>query len=134
MDGHGYSPTILHRILHMVGVTDSYDVAATALDVASELSISSREVNKLATAIGREMASDRDARTRQYVEQPLPRQATEVDVRPDLAAVFCDGGRMRTRQEGQGVGVHEPHWRETKNAGFHRMQSQTFAEDPQPGD
>jgi hypothetical protein len=132
IDGHGYSPTILHRILHMVAVTDSYDVAATALEVASELSISSREVNKLATAIGTEMAADRDARTRQYMEQPLPRKSTEVDVRLDLAAVFCDGGRMRTRQEGQGVGVHQPHWRETKNAGFHRMQSQTFDEDPQP--
>ncbi len=116
----------------MLAVTDSYDVAATALEVASVLSISSREVNKLATAIGTEMASDRDSRTGQYVEQPLPRQATEVDVRPDLAAVFCDGGRMRTRQEGQGVGVHQPHWRETKNAGFHRMRSQTFDEDPQP--
>ncbi len=28
IDGHGYSPTILHRILHMVAVTSSYDVAA----------------------------------------------------------------------------------------------------------
>ena len=115
----------------MVAVTDSYDVAATALEVASELSISSREVNKLATAIGTEMASDRDSRTGRYVDQSLPRKATEVDVRPDLAAVFCDGGRMRTRREGQGAGVHQPHWRETKNAGFHRMQSQSFAEDPQ---
>ena len=131
VDGHGYSPTIVHRILHMVAVTSSYDIAATALDVVSELPVSSRQINKLATAIGTEMASDRDARTRQYVEQPLPRKATEVDVRLDLAAVFCDGGRMRTRREGQGVGVHEPHWRETKNAGFHRMRSQTFDEDPQ---
>ena len=79
IDGHGYSPTILHRILHMVAVTSSYDIAATALDVVSELPICSRQINKLATAIGTEMASDRDARTRQYVEQPLPRQATEVD-------------------------------------------------------
>ena len=115
----------------MATVTSSYDIAATALDVVGELPISSRQINKLATAVGTEMASDRDARTRQYVEQPLPRQATEVDVRPDLAAVFCDGGRMRTRREDQGTGVHEPHWRETKNAGFHRMRSQTFDEDPQ---
>lgn len=116
----------------MVVVTNSYDDAATSLSVASELSITSREVNKLATAIGTEMANDRDSRTGQYVEQPLPRKATEVDVRPDLAAVFCDGGRMRTRREGRGMGVHDPHWRETKNAAFHRMQSQTFSEDPQP--
>lgn len=132
LDGHGYSPSILHRILHMVVVTGSYEDAATSLSVSSELSISSREVNKLATAIGTEMAGDRDSRTEQYVAQPLPRKATKVDVCPDLAAIFCDGGRMRTRREGQGTGVHEPHWRETKNAGFHRMQSQSFTEDPQP--
>lgn len=131
VDGHGYSPTILHRILHIAAVTSSYDVAEVALSVVGELFVSARQINKLATAIGAEMGSDRDARTRQYVQQPLPRQATEVNVRPDLAVVFCDGGRMRTRQEGQGVGVHEPHWRETKNAAFHRMQSQTFNEDPQ---
>ena len=63
---------------------------------------------------------------------PLPRQPTSVDVQPDLAAVFFDGGRMRTREPDQGRGVHQPHWRETKNAGFHRMKSQSFSEDPQP--
>ena len=62
---------------------------------------------------------------------PLPRQPTAVDVPPDLAAVFFDGGRMRTREPDQGRGVHRPHWRETKNAGFHRMKSQSFSEDPQ---
>ena len=71
-------------------------------------------------------------RTEQYVNAPLPRQPTTVDVQPDLAAVFFDGGRMRTREPDQGRGVHQPHWRETKNAGFHRMESQSFSEDPQP--
>jgi hypothetical protein len=55
-----------------------------------------------------------------------------VDVQPDLAAVFFDGGRMRTREPDQGQGVHQPHWRETKNAGFHRMKSEASSEDPQP--
>jgi hypothetical protein len=77
------------------------------------------------------MAADRDARTRRYVEQPLPRQATVAESPPDLAAVFGDGGRMRTREPDQGRGVHQPHWRETKNAAFHRMQSHSFEEDPQ---
>ena len=77
------------------------------------------------------MAADRDIRTRRYVEQPLPRQPTVAEAPPDLAAVFGDGGRMRTREPDRGQGVHQPHWRETKNAGFHRMQSRSFAEDPQ---
>jgi hypothetical protein len=132
LDGHGYSPTILHRILHLAGVVSSFEVAEVALAVVGEISISSRHINNLASEVGRQLQDQRDDRTKQYVDQPLPRQATQVEPTPDLAAVFCDGGRMRTRQEGQGPGVHEPHWRETKNAGFHRMQSQSFSEDPQP--
>lgn len=97
-----------------------------------ELSISDRQINKLTTEIGGEMTADRDANTRRYVEQPLPRRPTTAEQPLDLAAVFCDGGRMRTRTAEQGRGVHQPHWRETKNAGFHRMQSRSFGEDPQP--
>lgn len=130
IDGHGYSPTILHRILYLASVTTSFDVASVALEVVGEISISAHQINNLASQIGQEMAADRDARTQQYVEQPLPRQATAVEVPPDLAAVFFDGGRMRTRQMGQGPGVHEACWRETKNAAFHRMRSRSFDEDP----
>lgn len=132
IDGHGYSPTILHRIMHMAGVTSSFDVAEVALKVVGEIAISDRQINKLTTEIGEAMAADRNARTRQYVEQPLPRQPTVAEVPPDLAAVFCDGGRMRTREPDEGRGIHQPHWRETKNAAFHRMQSRSFDEDPQP--
>lgn len=131
IDGHGYSPTILHRILHLAGVTSSFDVAEVALKVVGEIAISDRQVNKLTSEIGEEMAADRDARTQQYVEQPLPRQPTVVEVPPDLAAIFCDGGRMRTREPERGRGIHQPHWRETKNAAFHRMQSRSFDTDPQ---
>ena len=132
IDGHGYSSTILHRILHLAGVTSSFDVAEVALKVVGEIAISDRQINKLTSEIGAEMAEDRDARTRRYVEQPLPRQPTVAEAPPDLAAVFGDGGRMRTREPAQGRGVHEPHWRETKNAAFHRMQTRSFDEDPQP--
>jgi len=61
----------------------------------------------------------------------LPRVATPAKMPLDLAAIFTDGGRMRTRALGHGPGISWPHWRETKNAAFHRMQSQTFDEDPQ---
>jgi len=132
LDGHGYSPTILHRILHMAGVVSSFDVAAVALSVVGEIVISDRQINKLTREVGQQLQQDRDERTARYVKQDLPRRATEVTPAPQLAAVFCDGGRMRTRQEDQGPGVHQPHWREPKNAGFHRMESGEFAEDPQP--
>jgi len=102
------------------------------LQVVGELAISARTVNKLAAQVGDQMAVDRDQRVEQYVKQDLPRVAKQVDPPPALAAVFCDGGRMRTRAEGGGHGVHGPHWRETKNAAFHRMKSDSYASDPQP--
>jgi hypothetical protein len=132
LDGHGYSPTILHRILHMAGVVSSFDVAEEALKVVGEIAISDRHINNLVSEIGQQLGQDRDERTKQFVDQPLPRQATEAASAVDLAAVFLDGGRMRTRESNRGPGVHRPRWRETKNAGFHRMQSQSFEEDPQP--
>jgi hypothetical protein len=115
----------------MASVVDGFDTAATALEVVGELSVSSRQINKLAKEAGAAMARERDVQTHEYVEAPLPRMATTVAMPLDLAAVFSDGGRMRTRAPDQGSGVHQPHWRETKNAGFHRRQSQSFDEDPQ---
>jgi hypothetical protein len=113
-------------------VTSAFDVAATALEVVGELSISARQINNLVDEFGQELAAERDARTAQYVNASLPRQPTAVEVPPDLAAVFFDGGRMRTRAPDHGRGVHQPHWRETKNAGLHRMKSESFSDDPQP--
>ena len=95
----------------MAGVAGSSEEAATALRVVGELRISGRTVTNLAAEIGGEMAADRDARVARYVKRPLPRKATQVSPAPPLAAVFCDGGRMRTRAEGGGHGVHQPHWR-----------------------
>jgi hypothetical protein len=132
IDGHAYSPTLLHRILLMDGTADSGESAAQALQLVGEIKISARTVNELAAQYGQQMVEQRDQRTQDYVQQPLPRKATQVDSPPQLAAVFCDGGRMRTRTPGAGHGIHEPHWRENKNAAFHRMQSTTHDSDPQP--
>jgi hypothetical protein len=132
IDAHGYSPTLLHRILLMAGTADSCEAAATALQVVGEMTISPRTVNQLGAELGGQMAEQRDRRTQAYQEQSLPRAATKIDPPVPLAAVFCDGGRMRTRCCGGGHGVHQPHWRETKNAAFHRMKSESHDVDPQP--
>lgn len=116
----------------MAGTADSCEAAATALKVVGEITISPRTVNQLGAEFGGQMAEQRAARTQAYEEQPLPRTATKIDPPVPLAAVFCDGGRMRTRSSGGGHGVHQPHWRETKNAAFHRMESESHSVDPQP--
>ena len=122
------------------GVLGEIRPAATLLVVAGlyqpemkvEIEVTARTVSKLATQIGEQLRVERDRRAAEYEQRPLPRVATKVEPAPDLAAVFCDGGRMRTRSEGGGHGIHDPHWRETKNAAFHRMKSASYEVDPQP--
>ena len=76
---------------------------------------------KLATEMGSQLAKQRDERTACFVDQSLPRRTTNPATPIDLAAVFTDGGRMRTREPRRGRGVHHARWRETKNAAFHRI-------------
>jgi hypothetical protein len=123
---------LLEKILKMAGLAESFDAAAEALRSVGEISISARTINQLSAQLGGEMADDRDRCSQAYQQQPLPRVPTKVDSPPRLAAVFCDGGRMRTRAAGSGHGIYQPHWRETKNAAFHRMHSDSYNDDPQP--
>jgi hypothetical protein len=116
----------------MAAVSSSFDQAGVSLQVIGELDISARQINKLAKELGGELANQRDRRTEQFINQPWPRQATTPSTPIELAAVFTDGGRMRTREPGCGRGVHNAPWRETKNAAFHRMTSESFEFDPQP--
>ncbi|MEM7317181.1 MAG: hypothetical protein AAF497_28940, partial [Planctomycetota bacterium] len=53
---------------------------------------------------------------------------------PELAIVEFDGGRIRTRKEGCGPGVHlsSKGWNETKNAIFVSASSSTSDSDPEP--
>ena len=116
----------------MGGTADSCEAAATALQVVGEVQISSRTVNELGANFGRQMTEQRDRRADDYRERPLPRVAAGAQPPVPLAGVFCDGGRIRTRAARGAHGVHEPHWRETKNAAFHRMHSASHEVDPQP--
>jgi hypothetical protein len=110
----------------------SYTVGVRLLEELADVQISARGLNKTAVRIGTEMVAGRDARTEGYFNQSLPRQHAEPANPMQLACVSIDGGRMQTRVEGGGQGVHHPHWRETKNGLFSRMKSDSFTCDPHP--
>ena len=110
----------------------SYTVGSKLLEVVGEISISSRQLNNLTAKIGAELADQRDASVAAYLDEPLPRKHRTAETPIALAYVSIDGGRMQTRLDGGGPGVHDPHWRETKNALFLRMNDVSFAEDPHP--
>lgn len=110
----------------------SYQIGSKLLEELAGILISSRHLNNLTAKVGDELAEDRDARTASYSEQPLPRTPHCAEMAIPLATVSIDGGRMQTRLDGGGLGVHDPHWRETKNALFSRMTGVRFVDDPHP--
>jgi hypothetical protein len=132
IDGGSASPAVLEKKMFAVAYAPSYSIGELVLRKIGGIELSGRGLNKTAVKIGLEMVRERDARTEAYFRQPLPRQYAQPKTPIALACVSVDGGRMQTRDEGGGKGVHHPHWRENKNALFLRMKSDCFACDPQP--
>lgn len=97
----------------------------------TDLKVSSRTINNKTIAIGGELKAAREEATDKHLARPLTEPHRLAEPKVDLAVVQVDGGRIQTRTEGLGSGVHDPHWRESKNAGFYRMTGEQFDEDPQ---
>jgi hypothetical protein len=132
IDGRSYSPKVLETSMFCVARDPAYQLAAETLQETAEIRISARHLRNLAVQIGGELKSVRDTKTEAYFQQPLPRVPTVPDTPIALACVSVDGGRMQTRLDGGPNGVHQPHWRENKNAVFTRMTGVQFDDDPHP--
>lgn len=104
-------------------------MAAKMLDVLGEISISGRHVNRLTEEIGTELVEKRDRETEDYIHHRREEPTAEA---PQLVAIALDGGRVMTRESGQGTGVHGEKWKEDKVACLLTLKGQTFAEDPHP--
>jgi hypothetical protein len=130
LDGHGYSPRILHKIVYAAGQCKSFALAAQMLDTLGAIHVSVPHISTLTTQIGEELTTLRD---RQVEELPpatiRDQRAGEV---PDAVAVEVDGGRIHTRAEGCGRGVHDPHWKEDKIGCLVSITSEIFPSDPHP--
>lgn len=85
--------------------------------------MSAKTVERVTMQIGHELEMLRDN------ENGLGSKPADA---PNLAVIEIDGGRILTRSMDQGPGVHEPAWRENKNATFVRMQTEEHEVDPRP--
>lgn len=132
IDGGSASPAVLEKKILAVAYAPSYSIGEIVLRKIGGIELTGRGLNKTAVKIGTEMVADREVKTKAYFDQALPRQHAPPKTPIQLACVSVDGGRMQTRDEGGGKGVHHPHWRETKNALFLRMKSDCFSDDPHP--
>lgn len=121
---------MLERIVYIGGTATSFPLAAKAFTLLTDLKVSSRTINNKTIAVGSEMKAARDELTDKYLARPITETPRVAEPAVDLAVVQIDGGRIQTRTEGCGSGVHDPHWRESKNAGFYRMTGKRFDQDP----
>jgi hypothetical protein len=129
LDNHGYSPALFQQIVELAGQLRSFQQAALALRVLTQLDISGRQSGRLTQEIGVELAKARDAKVIQHRRRQLQPQVQTV---PDVVAVEVDGGRLETRQPGQGPGVHQAQNKEDKIACLVSLSSTVSTEDPQP--
>jgi hypothetical protein len=126
---HGYTPSVLNKIVQAAGEVKSHRVAARVLGVVGEIAISGRHVNRLTEEVGRELAARRDRQTEDYVHHRREEPKTPA---PQRVAIALDGGRLMTRASGQGPGVHGEQWKEDKVACLLTLEGRTVADDPHP--
>jgi hypothetical protein len=129
VDTHGYSATVLHKLIGTAGQVKSHKVAAQVVQLVGDIAISGRHRNRLTEEIGTEMQARRDQETEDYVHH---RRQAPVVPPPQVAVIALDGGRLQTRATGQGTGVHDQQWKEDKVACLLALEGQTFATDPHP--
>jgi hypothetical protein len=130
LDGHGYSPRILHKIVFAAGHCKSFALAGQMLDTLGEIQVSVPHISTLAKQIGEELTTIRDRQVEELPPATIRDQQTGDA--PDAVVVEVDGGRIHTRAEGCGQGVHDPHWKENKVAFLGTITSETFPADPHP--
>jgi hypothetical protein len=131
LDSHGFSPTILGKIVRAAARNTSFATTAESLREDAEIAISDRQVQRIAHEVGEQLQYKRDQQTEAFQKQ---RATPEVPVVPRLAVVFIDGGRLQTRTEetGRGTGVFDPAWREDKIANLLTMHTEFHDQDPHP--
>jgi hypothetical protein len=107
----------------------SFQEASEDLKALVEVSISATHLQRLSERVGREWAQARDQEVQAFREDKL---VCAYAAAPKAAVVMVDGGRVQTRAEDAGRGVHEAKWRETKSACCLSLATQEQAADPQP--
>jgi len=129
MDSREVTPELTRAVVHLAAEVRSFERAEITLEKVLGQKVPRSTIRRLANQIGHELAEG------QQHEEPSGDQELVV---PEVAVVSCDGGRIRTRQPGQGRGVclsGENGWRETKNASLERMtlpENHSGEEDPCP--
>jgi len=120
---------MIRKIVHSAAREPSFREAAEAMADLAEVSISSRQLDRIAHEIGEQLQADRDEQVDRLRAGTLE---ARVETRPALAVIEVDGGRLQIRGEGDGPGAHAAAWREDKIAILATMAHTTSTCDPEP--
>jgi hypothetical protein len=120
---------VLRKFVRSAAREPSFREAAEAVADLAEVSISGRQLDRIAREVGEQLRAERDEQVARFQAGTLePRAPT----RPALAVVEVDGGRLQIRGDGEGPGAHEAAWREDKIAILATMSCVASECDPEP--
>lgn len=120
---------MLRKVVRSAAREPSFREAAEAMADLAEVTISGRQLGRIAHEVGEQLRARRDEQVERFRADALePRMPT----RPALAVVEVDGGRLQVRGEGEGPGAHEAAWREDKIAILATMTRVVSECDPEP--
>jgi len=123
------TPGLVKKIVFCGAECRSEKRAHLVLQSVGDCQVSIKTIERVLHDVGSELKSLRDCSPSRLPRLLVPPPPASP---PQLAVVMIDGGRMMTRQPGQGPGVHQQAWRETKNASLESMTHQEPSEDPRP--
>ena len=129
IDQREYRPAVIDRIVFAGAGSESGAKATRVLLKLAGLKISARDVLRITQQIGPEWLAQRE---HDAVLQPRRELPSTNETPVEIACVQVDGGRMRTDAPGQGRGVREHAWKETKVAALGKRTGPMFKHDPHP--
>jgi hypothetical protein len=120
---------VVQKAVRQASQAPSFAAASADMRELAEIEISATHLQRLSERIGGEWAETRDAEVEAFRKNELP---STYEAAPRVAAVMLDGGRVQTRAEEAGPGVHGEHWHEVKVACCLTLSSEAALVDPQP--
>jgi hypothetical protein len=114
-------------VVQLAARLGSFADAAFAL-TQTGLPISAQHLRTLTQQVGSELVAARD----HQADQDRNHLPVRVAATPEVVAVEVDGGRLRTRAEDAGPGVHQAQNKEDKIACLVTLTSAASTQDPQP--
>lgn len=125
-----YSPDLLQKITYAGGHScSSFENARENLKRLAEVDISVSHIQRLTIRIASEF-DHQDCECSAQWDKELSEESDKDQMQ--VVCISVDGGRVQTREENAGAGVHNPAWMETKVACFQVLKSSQHDIDPHP--